>query len=884
MQLLEDVRYALRQFAKAPGFTATAILTLALGIGATTAIFTLVHAVLLKSLPVTKPETLWRVGNEENCCVNGGMQDNWTLFSHEQYKQFVANTKGFEQLAAFQSGQSLIGVRRNGNNKPSESYKGEYVSGNYFSTFGIPAYLGRTIAPQDDTKGAPAVAMMSFRTWKEKFNGDSSITGAGFVINGHPFTIVGVTPPGFFGDRVVSNPPVFFIPLADEPTVEATGTILEDASLDWLDLIGRVAPGTNTQAIEAQMQVQLRQFLLSPISKVEARDKPLVAKQTLHLSHGGNGVQMMRDEYKDGLHLLMWVSAFVLLIACANLANLMLVRATTRKQQTSVRSALGAPRARLVRQALTESVVLAVLGGSAGIAIAFLGTRAILHLAFHKDYVPIHATPSLPVLAFVFTVSLLTGVLFGAAPAWINAKANPAEALRGANRSTGRSGNRGQKALVVIQAALSLVLLCAAGLLTRSLSNMQHQHFGFDTTNRYILHIDPQMAGYKPEQLESFYRQLHDNLTAIPGVKQVSFSAYTPMEGDNWGEGVYIDGEPPPPPGTPDHGASWVRTSPGYFDTIGTKVIEGRAINDQDTPTTRTIAVVNRFFEKKYFKDGRAIGKHFSDDLKHPGAFEIVGVTEDTHYWGPTSKMRPMYFLAQGQSAHNPDPRYVQFEARSAYMYAVEIETLGAVPGLEVQVRRALSQVNSDLALIDFQSFAAQVQANFTQQAMIAKLTSFFGVLALILASIGLYGVTAYSVAQRTSEIGIRMALGADRTHVLRLVLRTLYTGRSLGLLIGIPATILAGRAMASQLFGVKPYDPIILLITTLVLSAAAFVAAVVPGTPRRQRGAHESAAHRVKPCCLRCRSSIVSCRCILSTGECVVSLIDKSPGGGIQR
>ncbi len=829
MQLWEDVRYSLRQFAKAPGFTATAVLTLALGIGATTAIFTLVHAVLLKSLPVTDPAALWRVGNEENCCVNGGMQDNWTLFSFEQYKQFREHTQGFEELAAFQSGQTLIGVRRNGSNKSSESYKSEFVSGNYFSTFGIPAYFGRTLTPRDDTKGAPAVAMMSFRTWQEKFGKDRSVVGAGFVVNGQPFTVVGVTPPGFFGDRVQSNPPAFFIPLADEPLVAGTGSILEDASLDWLDLIGRVGPGANIKTMEAQMQVQLRQFLLSPISKVEARDKPLITKQTLHFSHGGNGVQMMRDEYKDGLHLLMWVSGFVLLIACANLANLMLVRAMTRKQQTSVRSALGAPRARLVRQALTESVVLAVLGGVAGIAIAFLGTRTILHLAFQKEYVPIHATPSWPVLGFAFVVSLLTGVLFGAAPAWMTARANPVEALRGANRSTGRDGARGQKSLVVVQAALSLVLLCAAGLLARSLSNMQHQDFGFKTTNRYILHIDPQMAGYKPMQLGALYRQLHSNLSAIPGVQQVSFSLYSPMEGNNWGEGVFIEGDPPPPPGTPDHGASWVRVSPGYFDTIGTKIVEGRANNEQDTPKTRSVALVNRFFEKKYFKDGHAIGKHFGDDLKQPGAFEIVGVTEDTHYWGPTSKMRPMYFLPQGQSAHNPDPRYQQFEDRSSYLDSVEIETHGNISGLEVAVRRALSQINPDLAVIDFRSFAEQVKGNFTQQEMIAKLTLFFGALALILASIGLYGVTAYSVERRTSEIGIRMALGADRKDVLRLVLRTAFVQVGIGLLIGIPATILGGRAMASQLFGVKPYDPAILLITTLVLAAAALFAAFVP-------------------------------------------------------
>ena len=386
-----------------------------------------------------------------------------------------------------------------------------------------------------------------------------------------------------------------------------------------------------------------------------------------------------------------------------------------------------------------------------------------------------------------------------------------------------------KKSLVVIQAALSLVLLCAAGLLARSLSNLQRQNFGFVTSNRYILHIDPQMAGYTPKQLEALYRQLQLNLSAIPGVKQMSFSLYSPMEGDNWGEGVFIEGDPPIAPGTHDHGASWLRASPHYFETIGTKIVEGRDITEQDTPATLNVALVNRFFEKKYFKDGHAIGKHFSNDLKHPGWFEIVGVTEDTNYWGPSTKMRPMYFLAKGQTVHSSEPRYQQFEDRSQFLNAIEIQTAGSVPGLEAQIRRAIAQVNHDLAIIQFKSFGEQVQANFTQQAMIAKLTSFFGVLALVLASIGLYGVTAYSVQRRTSEIGIRMALGADRMKVLRMVLRGAFLQVGIGLAIGLPVAIVGGHAMASQLFGVKPYDPVVLCTTLLVLCLATFVAALLP-------------------------------------------------------
>ena len=829
MPLREDARYALRQFANAPGFTATAVLTLALGIGATTAIFTLVHAVLLKSLPVAKPSELVRIGDREDCCVSGGLRDDWSLFSYDKYKTFRDGTPGFVELAAFQAGNDLVGVRRMGSNQPAESQRSEYVSGNYFSMFGIGPYTGRVLTPRDDRKGAEPVAVMSYRTWRQKYGQDPSVVGTSITINGQPFTVVGITPPGFFGDRLQYTP-AFWIPLANEPLINGSSSILEFPQQDWLDVIGRITPGADVKSIEAHMQVELQQWLLSPVAKLQPGERALVAKQTLHLSPGGAGVQMMRDEYQAGLHLLMWVSGFVLLIACANVANLMLVRATTRKQQTSIRAALGAPRARQIGQVLTESTVLALLGGAAGVGLAFAGTRLLLQLAFEKNDVAIHATPSLPVLAFTFAVALLTGILFGIAPAWMTATANPADALRGANRSTGQSVGWTQKSLVVAQAALSLVLLCAAGLLIQSLRNMKRQDFGFETANRYILHIDPQMAGYKPAQLTAFYRQLHDTLTAIAGVNRVSFSLYSPMEGDNWSETVYLEGQAPPPPDTDQNDASWVRVSDGYFETVGTRVLQGRPITDQDTATSQRVAVVNQRFAKKFFKDESPIGKHFGDlDAKYVGNFEIVGVTEDTQYRQPTRKIPPMFFLSAVQSVTYDDPRFVTFEDRSHYLNAIELKTQGTVSGLEPQVRRALAQVNPDLAVIDFVSFAEQVQENFSQQAMIAKLTSLFGLLALVLASVGLYGVTAYSVERRTSEIGIRMALGADRLNVLRLVLRGAFLQMGIGLAIGIPATILGGRAMATQLFGVKPYDPNILLLTTAVLSFAALVAAVVP-------------------------------------------------------
>ncbi|HEX8810921.1 MAG TPA: ADOP family duplicated permease, partial [Terracidiphilus sp.] len=662
-------------------------------------------------------------------------------FSYDKYKTLRDGTPGFLELAAFQSGNDLIGVRRTRSNQPAESQRSEYVSGNYFSMFGIGPYIGRVLVPQDDRKGAEPVAVMSYRTWQQKYGQDPAVVGASFTMNGQPFTIVGVAPPGFFGDRL-QNTPAFWIPLSNEPLINGSNSILDFPQQDWLDVIGRISPGADVKSMEAHMQVELQQWLLSPIAKLEPAERALVPKQTLHLSPGGAGVQMMRDEYQAGLHLLMWVSGFVLLIACANVANLMLVRATTRKQQTSIRAALGAPRSRQIGQVLTESTALALLGGAAGVGLAFAGTRLILHLAFQKNNVAIHAMPSLPVLAFTFTLALLTGILFGVAPAWMTATANPADALRGANRSTGQSVSWTQKSLVVAQAALSLVLLCAAGLLTQSLRNMHHQDFGFETANRYILHIDPQMAGYKPAQLASFYRELHDALAAIPGMSRVSFSLYSPMEGDNWSETVYLEGQAPPPPDTDQNEASWVRVNDGYFETIGTKVLRGRAISDQDTATSQAVAVVNQSFAKKFFTDGNPIGQHFGFmNQKYAGSFEIVGVTEDTQYRQPTRKIPPMFFLSALQRVSYDDTRFVTFEDRSHYMNAVELKTLGEVPGLEPQVRRALAQVNPNLAVIDFVSFAEQVEGNFSQQKMIAKLTSMFGILALVLASVGLYGV-----------------------------------------------------------------------------------------------------------------------------------------------
>jgi predicted permease len=844
LRVLADLKSALRQLRKSPAFTTTAVLTLALGIGATTAIFTLVDGVLLKSLPVKDPAGLLRVGDNEQCCNNSGLPDfenqgkpnDWSLFSYEQYKEFRDHTPGFESLAAFQSSSVYMAVRQAGRNQPAQPTSTELVSGNAFPTLGIEAYAGRLLRPSDDVQGAPPVAVMSYATWEQRFGGERSVVGSDLLVNGHAVTVVGIAPPGFYGERLSAEPPSLWMPLNMLRLLEPESHELEHTETEFLNLIGRLAPGANVAAMQARMIVELQQFLESPLGKITLPEaRALIPKQYLRLAPGGAGVQRMQDTYKDDLHLLMWVSSFVLLIACANLANLMLARSATRRQQIAVRTALGASRKRLVRGALVECLVLAMIGGLAGLVFAWGGARLILHLAFQHNPVNISASPSPVVLGFAFAVSLVTGLLFGVAPAWLAAHGDPIEALRGANRSTGRHETFAQRALVVAQAAVSVVLLCAAGFLILSMRQMERQHFGFDPTHRTIVQIDAQTAGYKPEQLQNFYRQVHETLSQIPGVISVAESLYSPMDGDNWGENAYVEGEPAPAPGSDSQGASWDRVSPGYFETIGTKLVQGRRFAESDDVHGRNVAVVNQTFVRKMLHGKNPIGMHFGDfDPTIAGTYEIVGVVEDAQYWDPNEPIRPMYFMPSEQWSELPatHPRaadYAHFIAQSHYLHAIEIETRGNVPELEERVREGLASVNPDLLVTRYQSFDQQVRLAFSQQHMVAELTSLFGALALVLAAIGLYGVTAYAVAQRTSEIGIRMALGADRLDVQRMVLRGAFWQVGIGLLIGIPAAMMAGHLMASVLYGVTVYEPTVLGPVVVVLMTAALLASSLP-------------------------------------------------------
>jgi putative ABC transport system permease protein len=852
--MLADLRDALRQLRKALGFTTTAVITLALGIGATTAIFTLVHQVMLKSLPVAKPDELWRIGDKIRCCNWGGYTQgndgDFALFSWEAYKMFRDHTPEFTDLAALQAGNAPLGVRRVGSQAQADTRNGEYVSGNFFRTFGVQPWAGRLLTEADDQEGAAPVAVMSYRIWKEKYGSDPSAVGASYQINGQSFTVIGVAAPGFYGAKLAGwGMPDLWLPLTTELLIDGSTARLKRPNGNFLDLIGRVRPGVNSKSLEAKLKVEFHDWLASHVPDMEPGEKQLWQQQTLHLTPGGAGVAAMRDQYQDGLKLLLVAAGCVLLVACGNLANLMLARGLKDRGQTSVRVALGASRQRLVRKALVESLLLAVIGGVLGIGVAYAGTRLILHLAFRiggpNNFVPIDATPSWPVLLFTFAISVLTGVIFGIVPAWMTSHADPIEALRGANRSVGGHRSWAQRSLVIGQVAMSLVLLSAAALLGRSLRNLEHQNFGFETEGRYIAWINPILSNYKPELMEPMFRKIDDRLRKIPGVRMVAPALYAPMTGDSWNDGIRVAGRPEPG-AKEDTGAGWARVMPGFFETLGTKMALGRPITEDDTATTRKVAVINEAFAKRFFKNQNPIGEHFGPDkIKYASNFEIVGVVKDMRYMTYDYKdpVRPMFWVPETQTVEYDDPAYRAGETWSHYLYNIVIWAPGDPPGMEERVRKALVEVDPNFVLYGVDPYTKVLSGDFQQESMIATLTTLFGMLGLLLAAVGLYGVMAYMVEQRTGEIGIRMALGADRWRVVRMVLRRAFSQVGIGLALGVPAAIGAGRLMKDQLFGVKPWDPVMLVFATLLLALAAVLASVIPA--RRAAGVEPMVALR---------------------------------------
>jgi predicted permease len=820
--LLKDIRYGLRGLLKRPGFTAVAIITLALGIGANTAIFTLVNAVMLKSLPVSNPEEL--VLFNESSSEGTSMEDSprtgvWRRFSNASYQYFRNHNESFQDLMAFRSGESPLSVRQTGTdtNAPAQKARGHLVSGNYFSVLGASPRRGRALTPEDDKPNAQPVAVISNGYWERELNSDPAAVGKNLILNGTNFTIVGLMPPEFFGERVRRSPD-FWLPLAFHSQIELRPSYLNDNQAYWLMFMGRLKPGVTIEQAQTNVNFTLRQFLTEQAgSQLTEERQRGIQNTSVSLAPGRGGISGLRLRYSKPLRMLMAIVGMVLLISCANVGSLLLSRAASRKAEISLRMALGATRRRIIRQLLTESLLLAVVGGVFGIVLSHWGVKLLVSLVIPDS--PIDTHPDLRILLFTTGVSIVAGLLFGLAPAIRSSQSDLASAMKEKTRTgAGRLRLNLSSALVVIQVALSMVLLTGAGLFARSMLNLQSEDVGFDRSSVLLVGVDPRLANYKPAELSSLYQQLFDRLSAVPNVKSVSMATYAPMSGSNRTSSIKVQGYTPVP--GEDTTVQDLLIGPNYNASLGVSLLQGRAIGVRDTPASGRVAVVNETFAEHYFKDQNPIGRMLTfDDETDKGAYlEIVGVIGDVKSSDPREQPQPAVFRP-----------ILQIQDDAAYAVSFIVRTVAEPSNLAPVARSAITQIAPQLPITEVTTLNQQMRERLLQDRLITQLVSFFGVLALLLACVGLYGVMAHAVARRTNEIGIRMALGARGNNIVWMVLREVLTLVIGGLLIGLPTALFAARFVSSQLFGLKPSDPVTLVAAAVTLTVVALLAGFVP-------------------------------------------------------
>ncbi len=818
----QDVRFGVRMLRKNAAFALIVVAILTLGIGANTAIFTLVNAVVLKPLPVANPEelVLFSDSPSEGTSLGDPVTGKWRLFSYSAYRYFREHNDSFQELAAFRSGEARLSVRLEGeqSGEGATRAQGHLVSGNYFAVMGAKAALGRTLTAEDDAAAAGPAAVASYGYWRDKLASDASVIGRSVVLNGTAFTIVGVMGPEFFGARVRRSPD-FWLPLAFQPQVEMQESYLGNDRAYWLNIIGRLKPGVRISEARASIDVQLQQFLTNQAgAQISDERRQGIQASYVELTEGSRGISGLRFYYSETLNMLMVIVALILLIACANVGNLLLSRSFARQREILIRLALGANRARLIRQLLTESVLLSALGGVFGVLFAQWGARALVKLV--APTAPLDIKADAMVLGFTALVALLAGILFGLAPALRASRVDLTSGLK--DKSAGSGGGRLRfglaTTLVVSQVALSLVLLVGAGLFARSLLKLERQDLGFNQNNVLLVDIDPRLAGYKPAGLNNLYQQLLDRLAVVPGVQSVSLASYSPLSGNSRTSNISIEGYTPS--GDEDMIISHMLVGPRYSETLGLPLLVGREIGPQDTPASRKVAVVNEAFAESFFPGQNPIGRRFGfgDDSKKSGDIEIVGLVRDAKYQSAREKPTRMAYLA-----------ILQEQNASAYMSNLELRTAGDPLLLAGEVRAAVAQVDDKLPIISVTSLGKQLDQSLAQDRLMAQLVSFFGALALVLASVGLYGVMAHAVGRRTSEIGIRMALGAERSSILWMVLREAMFQVAVGVAIGIPAALAAGRFVSSMLYGVEATDPLSILVATAVMLVTALVAGYIP-------------------------------------------------------
>ncbi len=843
--LIQDLRYGARMLWKHKGFTAVAVLSLALGIGANTALFSLVDAVLLRMLPVQEPERLvlfeWRAGEKFR---TGGMRGTFiptepgtrgaSIFQPDVITKLRAEQarvvdSPLATLFAYAPLYGMTAVYQ----QQAESIEAQGVSGNYYAGLGVNAIAGRTINESDDNASAPPVAVLSHHYWEKNFGANPSIVGQSITLNQKPFTIIGVTPPGFVGALQLDARADLTVPLAFEPMLKGENSAAANAdrgALWYVHLMGRLKPNASREQAQASLNGLFQTLALDAMpaprndkqvgkDKLETKEYPrLVARS------GSQGAMEIRSMSSKTIYGLFIVVALVLLIACANVANLLLARAALRGAEISLRLAVGASRWRLVRQLLTESVLLSLLGGACGILVAFWGKAGLTALTNRfADFLPTDLELNINgrVLLFTFGVSLLTGIVFGLVPAWRATKVDLNSALKQSKRNA-TAVSRLSKGLIVVQVALSLLLLLGAGLFIRTLRNLQQVNVGFNQENLLLFGLTPERNGYQDERLVQFYERLTARLEALPGVSAVTFGTVNMIASSTWNTSVLLPGETAA--SGSEHMTNCQMVRENFLATLEIPLLRGRTFTASDDLRSPFVAVVNQEFARKYFPNGDALGQRVTDtDSKRP--LEIVGIVADTKYNSQRSAVEPLMFTPWRQEIKNLGGAHFT------------IRTAGEPTALTNSVRQAVRELDSNLPVGEFTTQTKQASDILAQERLYARLLSFFGLLALLLAAIGLSGVLSYSVTQRTNEIGIRMALGAQARDVLRLVI-----GQGMGLvLLGIALGCVSGyalkklvesraderspfRQLAEMLYGVSATDPLTLgSIAALLLAVALF-------------------------------------------------------------
>jgi macrolide transport system ATP-binding/permease protein len=820
-QLRQDIRYGFRQLLRSPGFTATAITTLALGIGANTAVFTLLYGLLLRPLPVSAPDELYRLGDTFTCCSYTGLtrDGDFDIFSYGNYLHLRKAIPEFQGLAAIEAGPPLRSVKR-GRDTPRSLIVAE-VSGNYFQTYGVTAFLGKLFEDADDQPNAEHVAVINYDAWKTEFSGDPGIVGTKILIQSTPFRVIGIAQRGFFGERVTDRSPAFWVPLASEAPFHTIRLPMDD--IEWLWLVVRLRPGTDIGTLQSKTSDETRRWLTS-LSDLSPRYKARIPQQHVVLTQVATGIQNQVSGYRPGLKLLLILSSVALLIACANIANLLLARGTARRDYLAIRMALGASRGRIIRQIFTENLLLSCIGGIVALAFAFAGSYVTLLLGFPEaTTLPVPATPSIPVLGFAFLVSVLTGLLFAAAPARLSMLAEPAQVMRGSLHFTRGLSQLPQKGLLFLQAALCVVLLTVAILATRSLFNLTHQPLGFDPTNRYVLEFDPLSSSYPADRLPELYAKMESRFSQLGGVVSAGLVANVPFDGNENSACILIKMAAPDGRLTDSAvqcGVAENQANAPYFDAMGIGILRGRNFSPQDVPTSTPVAIVSQSFAKRFFPNQNPLGRHFERSREGSShTWEIVGVFPDIKIGADYTEL-PTYYVAGTQPNLDHEP---------IYMGWVVLHSNHPLDDADGMLRRTMSRVDPDLPVSSLHTMDAMIGNTLSQQRVTAWVSIVFGILAVGLATVGLYGVATYIVVQRTHEIGIRMALGSTRWGVINLVLRSVLVPVALGLGFGIPCSLLAGYGMKSLLYRIPWYDPFGLIAALLLLAVCAVAAGVIP-------------------------------------------------------